>query len=98
MSSIPYFVPYFGLWIVISLSSWRNLGNFLDFCINQWLRAKRSRETALLCGRICDKQLMDITHRPRRNRRSAVVRNLVAETSLHTEQLIFPLFLCEGTG
>jgi porphobilinogen synthase len=39
---------------------------------------------------------MDIPHRPRRNRRSSVIRNLVAETSLHTDQLIYPVFLCEG--
>lgn len=39
---------------------------------------------------------MDITHRPRRNRRTQTLRNLVAETSLHTEQLIYPVFLCEG--
>lgn len=39
---------------------------------------------------------MEITHRPRRNRRSPIVRNLVAETSLHADQLIYPVFLCEG--
>lgn len=39
---------------------------------------------------------MDIKHRLRRNRRSSVIRNLIAETSLTPAQLIYPLFLCEG--
>lgn len=39
---------------------------------------------------------MDISHRPRRNRRTEALRNLVAETRLSAEQLIFPVFLCEG--
>ena len=34
--------------------------------------------------------------RPRRNRRTAVIRNLVAETRYTTEQLIMPLFLVPG--
>lgn len=41
---------------------------------------------------------MDITHRPRRNRRTEVLRNLVAETSLQANQLIYPVFLMEGSG
>lgn len=39
---------------------------------------------------------MDITHRPRRNRRTPALRNLIAETSLNSDHLIYPLFLCEG--
>jgi porphobilinogen synthase len=39
---------------------------------------------------------MQITQRPRRNRRTEVLRNLIAETTLRTEQLIYPVFLCEG--
>lgn len=35
--------------------------------------------------------------RPRRNRKSESVRNLVEETSLSVKDLIFPLFLVEGT-
>lgn len=35
-------------------------------------------------------------YRPRRNRKSQAIRNLVAENSLHVTQLIFPLFLVEG--
>jgi porphobilinogen synthase len=34
--------------------------------------------------------------RPRRNRKSAAIRSLVAETSLKTSQLIYPMFLAEG--
>ena len=35
--------------------------------------------------------------RPRRNRKNAGVRELVAETRLHVEQLIYPVFVCEGS-
>lgn len=50
----------------------------------------------LLLVRICDKGFMEIKYRPRRNRRSPVIRNLIAETALSPSQLIYPLFLCEG--
>lgn len=36
--------------------------------------------------------------RPRRNRKSAVIRSMVAETSLSVSDLIFPLFLIEGSN
>lgn len=36
--------------------------------------------------------------RPRRNRKSQVVRSMVEETTLGTQDLIFPLFLVEGNG
>ena len=36
------------------------------------------------------------THRPRRLRQSALLRNLVSENSLHPSQLILPLFVREG--
>ncbi len=35
-------------------------------------------------------------HRPRRNRKSQVIRDLVEETNLSVKDLIFPLFLIEG--
>ena len=35
-------------------------------------------------------------HRPRRNRKSATIRGMVRETRLHTEQLIYPLFLVQN--
>ncbi len=37
-------------------------------------------------------------HRPRRNRKSEVIRQLVQETRLTVHDFIFPLFLIEGTG
>lgn len=43
----------------------------------------------LLCG-------MNI--RPRRNRKSQTIRDLVQETWLHTQDLLYPLFLVEGTN
>ncbi|SMB94430.1 Porphobilinogen synthase [Hymenobacter roseosalivarius DSM 11622] len=36
------------------------------------------------------------THRPRRNRKSEVIRELVQETNLATHDFIYPLFLTEG--
>lgn len=36
------------------------------------------------------------THRPRRNRKSEVIRKLVQETSLTTHDFIYPIFLTEG--
>ncbi|MFN7013474.1 MAG: porphobilinogen synthase [Bacteroidia bacterium] len=37
-------------------------------------------------------------HRPRRNRKSQVIRDMVEETSLSVKNLIFPLFLTEGNN
>jgi porphobilinogen synthase len=37
-------------------------------------------------------------HRPRRLRRTAPLRNLVRETRLSPDDLIYPLFVCPGTG
>lgn len=39
---------------------------------------------------------MDLVHRPRRLRRSAAVRALVRETTLHPNDLIYPLFVKDG--
>ena len=36
--------------------------------------------------------------RPRRNRKSPIIRNMVEETKVTTDDLIFPLFLLEGTN
>lgn len=36
--------------------------------------------------------------RPRRNRRTAAIRGMQAETHLHPDHLVFPLFLVDGTG
>jgi len=37
-----------------------------------------------------------LTHRPRRNRKSQVVRDLVQENNLSVNDFIFPLFLIDG--
>ena len=34
--------------------------------------------------------------RPRRNRKSFAIREMVAETNLKTEDLVYPLFLIDG--
>jgi porphobilinogen synthase len=40
--------------------------------------------------------MYDITHRPRRNRKNAAIRNLVQENFVTVNDLIYPLFLIEG--
>jgi porphobilinogen synthase len=39
-----------------------------------------------------------LSRRPRRNRKSAVIREMVEETRLSTKDFIFPLFVIEGAG
>ena len=39
-----------------------------------------------------------ITHRPRRNRKTQVIRDMLQETTLSVNDLIFPLFLIDGTN
>src|SRR4051812_11830531 len=39
---------------------------------------------------------MNISHRPRRNRKNAAIRDLVQENSVSVSNLIFPLFLIDG--
>lgn len=41
---------------------------------------------------------MSLTRRPRRNRKSEAIRAMVEETSVSVNDLIFPLFLIEGTN
>src|SRR5260370_23489003 len=41
---------------------------------------------------------LDLTVRSRRNRRTDWIRRLVREHALTTDDLIWPLFLVEGTG
>lgn len=38
-----------------------------------------------------------ITHRPRRNRKNQVIRNLIQENNVSVNDFIFPLFMIEGT-
>lgn len=40
----------------------------------------------------------DIWERPRRNRKSATIRDLVRETELSTKDLVYPVFIMDGTG
>lgn len=40
--------------------------------------------------------MKDITHRPRRNRKNAVIRNMVQENHVSVNDLIYPMFLTEG--
>ena len=40
--------------------------------------------------------MIQLTHRPRRNRKSAAIRKLVQENEVTVNDLIFPLFLIEG--
>ena len=41
---------------------------------------------------------MQLSRRPRRLRRTAAIRALVRETRLSPDQLVYPLFVCEGTS
>jgi porphobilinogen synthase len=41
---------------------------------------------------------VDLTRRPRRLRRTAALRGLVRETRLSADQLVYPLFVCGGSG
>jgi porphobilinogen synthase len=42
--------------------------------------------------------MIHLPRRPRRNRRTAAIRELTQETTLSVSDLIFPLFVLEGTG
>lgn len=46
-------------------------------------------------GNLCSMSL-NLKHRPRRNRRTGAIREMVAETHLTAENLVFPLFLTGG--
>lgn len=35
--------------------------------------------------------------RPRRNRKNEAIREMIAESHLHVQQLIYPVFICEGS-
>ena len=41
---------------------------------------------------------LDLRRRPRRLRRSAALRDMVRETRLSPDALVYPLFVCEGQG
>ena len=41
---------------------------------------------------------LNLTRRQRRLRRTEGIRGLVRETRLSAESLVYPLFVCEGSG
>lgn len=41
---------------------------------------------------------LDLSSRPRRNRKNVTVRNLVRETELSVRNLVYPVFVMEGSG
>jgi porphobilinogen synthase len=41
--------------------------------------------------------VQQLNRRPRRNRKSETLRNMIAETHLNIEHLIYPVFICEGS-
>jgi porphobilinogen synthase len=41
---------------------------------------------------------MNLSKRPRRNRKNSAMRELVAETTLSVENLVYPVFICDGLG
>lgn len=41
---------------------------------------------------------MSQIHRPRRNRKNQGIRDLVSETQIQTQNLIYPVFICAGTN
>src|SRR5271169_4438212 len=47
-------------------------------------------------ARVAASHRLDLTHRPRRNRKAEWARRLVAEHVLTTNDLIWPLFLIDG--
>jgi len=47
-------------------------------------------------ARVAESHRLDLTHRPRRNRKAEWARRLVREHELTTNDLIWPLFLIEG--
>ncbi|MBU1820876.1 MAG: porphobilinogen synthase, partial [Bacteroidetes bacterium] len=42
--------------------------------------------------------MLNLPRRPRRNRRTAAIRELTQETTLSVSNLIYPMFILEGTG
>ena len=36
--------------------------------------------------------------RPRRNRKSEAIRNMIAETQIHKSDLIYPFFIVDGNN
>lgn len=47
---------------------------------------------------LCESPAVDLSMRPRRNRKSSSLRALVQETRLHPSNFVAPLFVIDGTG
>jgi len=47
---------------------------------------------------IATRKSLNLVHRPRRLRRTETIRNLVRETRVSPQSLIYPMFVCEGKG
>ncbi len=54
--------------------------------------------TAGVARRAASGESLDLRRRPRRLRRSAALRDMVRETRLSPDALVYPLFVCEGQG
>jgi porphobilinogen synthase len=54
--------------------------------------------TGRAAGAGSDSAQLDLTHRPRRLRRSAAIRSLVRETRLTADMFLYPLFVTTGSG
>lgn len=63
--------------------------NSCNSCHNNWPSFLKKSPTFA-------SMMIDLTHRPRRNRKSAAIRNLVQENSVNVNDFIFPLFLIDG--
>jgi porphobilinogen synthase len=47
---------------------------------------------------VATRKSLSLVHRPRRLRRTEAIRNLVRETRVSPQSLIYPMFVCEGKG
>ena len=47
---------------------------------------------------VATRKSLNLVHRPRRLRRTETIRNLVRETRVSPQSLIYPMFVCEGKG
>jgi porphobilinogen synthase len=72
-------------------------GRVASFRVYKRIPARSPASTMNKPSRIAEAHRLDIAHRPRRNRKSEWARRLVSENVLTTNDLIWPLFLIEGT-
>ena len=70
--------------------------NLLSREFNLRLHLSFAKKRSVLSTR--DMSQLDLTHRPRRNRRTAAIRKLVQENAVTANDLIQPLFVIDGEG